>query len=243
MGINTFQMEIRKRFHQQRREALVLGRDDPREGCSISPGLLSNVWCCTVPETEDVDGRKHTVLLRGRCGDGNPGTPLGVYTERPHAHCCTYDKSKGTREIRKGNVYFLAFEYALHPVESQINALVKSSRRGRVAPPHHGAVGPERGTARGTGNVGKLSRGPRGGFCLNQREVYTRLFLSFLLSLTRCLRFMAPVMSGAASTFSLPVLSLMESSCRVLTPAGYSLFKGGSSSCIDTAESCCPRAF
>lgn len=76
MGINTFQMEIRKRFHQQRREALVLGRDDPREGCSISPGLPSNMWGRTVPEAEDVDGRKHTVLLRGRCGDGNSGTPL-----------------------------------------------------------------------------------------------------------------------------------------------------------------------
>lgn len=240
MGINTFQMEICKRFHQQRRETLVLGRDDPREGCSISPGLLSNMWGRTVPEAENVDGRKHTVLLRG----WKPRDPAeGGDMERPCTRGCTYDKSKGTQEIRKGNVYFLAFEYALHPVESQINSLVKSSRRGRVAPPHHGAVGPERGTARGTGNVGKLSGGPRGGFCLHQREVYTRLFLSFLLSLTRCLRFMAPVMSGAASTFSLPVLSLMERSCRVLTPAGYSLFKGGSSSCIDTAEGCCPRAF
>lgn len=99
------------------------------------------------------------------CGDAagmeTQGPLWGGDTERLHGHGCTYDKSKGTREIRKGNVYFLAFEYMLNPVESQINSLVKSSRRGRVAPPHHGAVGPEPGER---GTWGSSAGDPEGDF-------------------------------------------------------------------------------
>lgn len=49
---------------------VVFSHDDPRERCSISSGLLSNMWYRVVPETADMDGRKHTVqqyrLLLGK---------------------------------------------------------------------------------------------------------------------------------------------------------------------------------
>lgn len=38
---------------------------------------------------------------------------------------------KGREELGKGNVYFLPFECASHPVGSKINSFIKGTRRGR----------------------------------------------------------------------------------------------------------------
>lgn len=83
-----------------------------------------------------------------------------------------------------GNIYFLAFEYVLHPVESQINSLIKSSCRVRwsgTARPQRGGTQPRHG--RGDGEQGETQPGTQRGIVSESKGSLHTAFSPFATQL------------------------------------------------------------
>lgn len=137
MGINTFQMEILKRFYRQRKKVVVFGHGDPQERCNISSeqhvvpcgGRDGGYGWKETHSTAVSPSAGEVVYL---CGDGKSRTRLvgEIWRDRKHV-VVRMTNQKGHDKLGKENVYFLAFECVSHPVENKINSFIKSTCRVR----------------------------------------------------------------------------------------------------------------